>query len=416
MRTRGLILAAALALAGCDYFGTTDEGEPAQGPPGLGAPAGCAGTSVVVAPGGGTTAPVSDPILVALSIDPDDEVPFITPIWARFDRATNVLITLRDDTGEVLPGVLTAESATRFEYTPDEPLEPMSAYSIEIDWTVDGISYDFTTNALGNPASESAFAGGLYVVDLGGLTLSEPPGVGAIVASQVDGIPLFVSLEGTRGGRRAGPPRLLVRMFLRTPCFPSGRIFEPAELWWDNPRGWMTPTDHPEGTPISGGLVWDVAVEGWVHPDGDTIEGLSLSAIVDSTPGDALVVTEEDPEPEEGALCDFLFEVIGLQCEPCPEGDSEWCLDVRAERMTAHRLSTLTDWQRSDLGLLEVDPDITFDDIVAAYQEAALEDPDCPQAIPADCSFDFSCSASVVGPGSVVPALALLLLGRRRRR
>jgi len=150
--------------------------------------------------------------------------------------------------------------------------------------------------------------------------------------------------------------------------------------------------------------VWDVTVEGWFAPDGSSIEGLSIGAILDTTPADPLV---EGGEP--GALCGLAWEWVSYACIPCPDGSSDFCARVLVTGLTARPVEEVQSkwwpWEAT-----------TFDDLIEEIGDVALADPDCPETFPADCEIQVEICGGDRPDGAFVMPLVLLLLAPRGRR
>ena len=387
-----------VVLLGCSWFGTSEEPEPNEddgngcndpepepGP----APAACFIDSNVL----GGSLHIWEGIRVELD-RPVDEFDF----------------SLVGPEGPV-EGELSSDTANRtVSFEPDALLEPATDYLLQVDWTprepiCDPVALQIRTSDVGQKVDPADVEGRVYFIDPGRMYWPEPPGIGYFLGSMMDGLPLILGIDEVVTVTDDGRARLYGRLFLQTVCWPTGRIFEPVALWWDGAQAWAEPDDHPPETELSGGYLYDVEVSGWLAPGGTSVEGLSLRALVDTTPADAMV---EDPYP--GALCDQLGSNFAVPCVDCPEGPDGRCLWIAAtggQGLPIEEAPWNWPWVST-----------TFDDLVEEIGDAALDDPDCPEVLPIDCQFpsiEINCSADRLSGAFVLP-LVLLALGCRRRR
>ncbi len=331
-------------------------------------------------------------------------------IRVEFDRpAEGVRIELWLPDEGSLSGVVDSDSTGRnWTFQPDELLRTSTEYAVQVAWDTWGDptwgmhDYLFTTSDVGEPADPADAAGRVYVVDLEGARYLEPRGIAPLVVSLMDGEHLFVGVDGAPAVSPDGRRRVYARLFASTPCWPTGRVHEPVALWWDDPVAWGSPSDAPSQSGMSFGYLWDAEVSGYLAPGGGRIAGLSIAGVVDTSGGDELLGVEP------GATCELLWETAGIRCETCPDGSGTYCVPLEVDRVQA-------------LPIEEVEPPVglqstTVEALLAELEDRALDDPDCPEQVPADCSWPaLGCSAAR-SRTALVFGLILLLLAPRRRR
>ncbi len=279
---------------------------------------------------------------------------FESDAWAVFDREpTSATMSINNGvTGEsTLDGTL-------LSFDIAGALEADTTYELTVTWEpseVGSTSFEFTTGPWGNVVDDEAgLINTTYEIDLASADFTEPPGVGSIIASQLEGFHLlFMPLDTsdfaagllhTLGGLGAedGPD------LIQDPCsgtlpFTYGNDGElgtaddvPAE--WDNPRFVVGPTDLELAIQGTSARLFDVFLSGVVHPDLDDMQGMLFTGTLDTRALDGLL----DEEGGEGAACDFLLETLGIECEPCAgNADEAFCLDAAAENIVATQIPGL---------------------------------------------------------------------------
>jgi len=376
-------------------------------PNGPEAPAGCDGSDPVVEDDG---PPLADLIEAIPDPDGQDQLHPWRPVELEFDRPIDDLELLLSGPAGAIDGTLSSDTPGRWwTFRPWELLETSTVHALEVAWRTypdsqpQTRSWGFTTTDLGEPVDPDGLAGRVFLVDPGEATFVSPPDVGAIIGLQLAGRPLVLGIDGVGPSDEDGLELLWGRLLWRSTCWPTGRYSEPTALWWDGARAWATPEDHPPSTVLSEGLVWDLEIDGWIAPEGRSIEGLRMGALVDTAPADALI---EDGEP--GAYCGVIEVTVGDLCEPCPDGSSEFCLGV--EFVEARGLP-LEEAAPEDWGLEAT----TFDGLVEELTALAEDDPECGEPPADDCHLPAECGGGQAAGVFALPG-ALLAIGHRRRR
>ncbi len=300
-----------------------------------------------------TTETPENPIILAISPTLDQTDFFYeSDAWVQFDtEPDSVTISIEGATGSQ------SQDGTVFTFDIDGALESNSTYTLTVEWAPSEdspLSFEFSTGPHGDLVTdETALVDTTFEIDLASANFVEPPGIGSIIASQLEGFHLLfmptdesdfdADLLHTLGalGVEDGPN------LVQDPCsgtlpFTYGNDGEygtaddvPAE--WDDPRFTVGPTDLALAIQGTEAHIDDVFLSGVVHPDLEDIRGMVFSGTLDTRALDGLL----SDGGEEGAACDFLVDTLGISCEPCPSGAGDFCLDVLANEMSAEEVPGL---------------------------------------------------------------------------
>lgn len=223
---------------------------------------------------------------------------------------------------------------TVLTFTPDTPLDPSTAYTFTLEGCLGSENLDFTTSAYGTALS-TTLEGRSYALDVASGNITEPEGVGSILASYITtGLLLgVVDDDGSSLGLRfavavegASPPEQDMDVgTLDLTADASGSPY--FELSGES----ATLTLADATLDLS-----DIEVSGTFAADASEIGGLRLSALVDTRGLVPLVDESGDP----AAVCD-LFASFGVSCVTCPDG-TDYCTTFTAEDVPAAEVSGLS--------------------------------------------------------------------------
>jgi len=319
-------------------------------------------------------------VILAVSPEPStDDFFYAADLWVEFDIApSDVSLSLAPASGGDLAGAVADSSNGRHvAFDPTDDLDPDTDYTFTISWTpsdVGPVEIDFSTGEHGEAVSNpNGLIGRAYSIDLASGTFVEPPGVGSLIQSQLEGLGFLMTalpesdLPGGAmhvlyaTGEEAGPE------VWQEPCTATVILTAGADQLigteddepgqWSNPEISIGPTDLPG---VSLGMfgtagLQAVFLSSTFHPDGDDLRGGRLEATLDTRPLD----TQLDPDAEEGAMCDLVSETVGIDCEECGgELPGPFCLGVVVEDLVSDYQSSLT---------LET---ISCEDIIQVYESA----------------------------------------------
>jgi hypothetical protein len=292
----------------------------------------------------------------------------------EFDRpADDVVLTLEDDDGAGVPGTQTQDSPGRVYFLdPDDPLEPDSEYQLTIAWDGDASPavVSFQTSEHGDTVPDpDEMIGRVYSIDMANGTWVEPPGVGAIIGSQFDGMALLITntpesdfddgvvhVMAVLGEEEGGNPSQDYCVETMALTFGADGVYgtyDDTPGAWDNPQISVGPTDLELTLQGSTTVVQDAYLETTVAPDLGTSVGGRYEGTIDTRP----MAEELDPDGGPGAMCDLIWETVNVPCVECGgDNPGEYCLHTRVEDL-------VSEW----IPGMELEP-ITCVEIIDAYE------------------------------------------------
>jgi hypothetical protein len=304
------------------------------------------------------------PIVVEIHPISDGELFYQSNVWAEFDIAPDsATVSVSDAGGAAVPGTLESASNGRlWSFDPTDDLTPDTAYSMTILWSPtdveDGIEIDFFTGPHGTPVIDATdMIGRVFNIDLASATFTEPPGVGAILGSQLEGVAiLFTPTEessfepgdqpglhiiGALGEESGGT--VTQEACTETLAFTYGTDgqFGTADdhpATWDDPLLEIGPTNLPLSIQGIEATIQDLIITGTFHPDLDDMRGGTFSGKIDTRP----LAPELDPDGGEDAICTLVYETVGVECEECGgDNPGPFCLTLVAENISALQVPDL---------------------------------------------------------------------------
>ncbi len=315
----------------------------------------CPTEEEVVEPGPGAFIIDGNP----LPADSTTDFFFQANIWLEFDRpAEGVAVVLKDATGAELGGTQTQDTPGRVYFLdPTDDLTPSSSYTLEVTWTnfdpanvTPPVVINFQTSAHGTAIGADAvnMVGNVYNIDLANATFVEPPGVGPIIGSQLDGIAILFTptdesdfdagemhILGALGEEEGGA--IAQEACTETLAFtygPDGE-YDTAD---DTPAAWVDPDMELGPTDITlsiqgiSATIQQLFIGGTFAPDLSDMRGARFAGKIDTRP----LAPELDPDGGPGAICDLVWETVNVACEECGgDNPGEFCLSVLAEDITA---------------------------------------------------------------------------------
>jgi hypothetical protein len=281
-------------------------------------------------------------------------------LWVEFDRPPEtVTVTLTDAAGSALAGTQTSDTPGRvFTFDPTDDLTPSTSYTMSVAWTpTEGgaANIPFQTGAHGTEiATPEDMIGSVYNIDLAGATFVEPPGVGAIIGSQLDGIAILFTptdesdfannemhILGALGAEEGG--NVTQELCTETLAFTYGpdSIYgtdDDVAATFNNPRMEVGPTDLPLSIQGITAVIQNLIITGVFAPTLEDMMGGTFGGSIDTRP----LAPELDPDGGEGAICDLVWETVGVECEECGgDNPGQFCLTVLAEDIVANEVPGL---------------------------------------------------------------------------
>jgi hypothetical protein len=300
------------------------------------------------------TEDIFDPIILAISPDPTDTNFFFeADAWVQFDDAP-------DSVSIEIEGVEGTQSqdGDLFSFDITGAFESNTTYTMRVVWspsTNSPLSFEFSTGPHGQVLeNEEGLINTTFEIDLASANFVEPPGIGAIIASQLEGFHLlFMPLDTS--DLAAGLLHALGGLGVeeggsidQDPCsgtlpftYGSDGLIDTgddAPAVWDNPRFVVGPTNLELAIQGTSARLTEVFLEGVVHPELDDIDGMTFAGVLDTRALDDLL----SEGGGEGAACEFLSDTLGIECEECG-GDfpGPYCLDALATDMVALQIPGL---------------------------------------------------------------------------
>jgi len=236
---------------------------------------------------------------------------------------TNATITLTSSSGDVAGTI--AHDATTIWFAPDAPLAPSTTYTATVDYCSGqkSASWDFTTSAVGTAVTDSSsLVGGVYSMNLKDSTVTKPAGIGVLLADNLD-TELLLRVHSLSGADL----QIIGGVSPQGTCEPS--ITFPGASFSEDPYFTVGPDTTVLAVDDIEVNIGDLFISGAFSADGTSIEGATLSGLVDTRPLVALI--DETGPPE--TICDLAVG-MGASCVPCADGVA-LCLDLELIDMTA---------------------------------------------------------------------------------
>lgn len=221
------------------------------------------------------------------------------------------------------------KEGTVITFTPDEPLEPLTDYTLGLDYCHGTPEIAFKTNALGLPVEdEDALAGRAYVIDLTAGEFLESDLVGTVLTGffgrnvlveivEFDGTDITyraaISQSGSEGRLEQDVCRRTTDITLDASELPYIQL-ELEELSFGAYEGSLT--------------FHRFALNGTIAPDGSWMGGLAWSLTVKAS---ELVPILEAPDVD--TVCETAAN-LEAECVECPDGDGV-CITISGHRVDA---------------------------------------------------------------------------------
>ncbi|HCH62824.1 MAG TPA: hypothetical protein DFR83_08475 [Deltaproteobacteria bacterium] len=242
--------------------------------------------------------------------------------------------TLTDGAGDAMSATFAFdETGFSAEITPEQTLDPSTAYELAIDVCGNSATTDFQTSDLGLPVRDGleSLDTNTYVFNIGDASFTEPAGLGAVLTSFMD-TPLLlhvmdassstVDLALMQGRERSDGSFDVDSDVIVFSSRPLDVAFFELETDWSIEYGCAT-------IPM-----YEMALQGTFSSDGERIGGGRLTTLLDTRDMGCLAGLGSDPD----AICS-LGDTFGVSCEDCPDGNP-WCMSTHARLETFERVPT----------------------------------------------------------------------------
>jgi hypothetical protein len=314
------------------------------------------------------------PFIVQLSPEAGGTANFFyrSSLVAEFDIAPDsATVRLEDASGASVDGTVTVETNGRVvTFDPTEDLNSAAAYTMIIEWSPSEEGDSPYTNAFQTSAhggiitDPSLMVGQVYAIDLAGATFVEPPGIGPILQSQMDGFSVLFTpmaesdfdggelhVMGAVGGSSEDGE------LIQDPCAPTLAFTNPDGIFgneddtpavWDNPEMILAADKLPLTIQGVTATIQDLLISGTFHPDLSNMRGGVFAGIIDTRPLVGALGNGEN----ESEICDLVESTVGVPCISCTTDDGDdtdevFCLSLRAEDLGADVIEGLSLQERT---------------------------------------------------------------------
>lgn len=256
---------------------------------------------------------------------------------AYYRGAVELTLSEPDPTATVFAdfdGVQTSRDGGKtIVYTPSEPLEPLTTYEVGLDYCRGTPSIGFTTSSLGLPLEDpAALLGRTWSYDLRNARFYEAGYFGDLLQAFAERVGL-ISVVRIQGDT------IDLRTAVADDRDPPGQDYCGRTVdiegvdFSTSPFLQFGPTTVEFQAYLGVIAIHEMLVETTVAPDGASLGGMEISAVIDIRS----VAHAVDMEVEE--LCELL-EVYGSPCEACPDDDEPFCVAAAADRLEAPAVAT----------------------------------------------------------------------------
>ena len=244
-------------------------------------------------------------------------------------------MSAKDETATIetdIPGTqsLSADGLTVI-WTPSAPLAPSTGYSATVHYCSGAVVLEFTTSALGTSiADPGSLQGKSYLLDLVDARITEPAGIGALLATQLDGVDIYIGVTDVNDAeiKMIGALGRADVESTQEYCDPS--IDFPAADFTAAPyfdiSGEGDTNISVAGVTVA---IQNLHISGDFSADGSYFGGGVLQGTIDTRPLDPLL----DDSGEAGAICETATS-FGVTCQPCSDGEP-YCLSLKADSINA---------------------------------------------------------------------------------
>lgn len=269
--------------------------------------------------------------------------PTLGSVDAYYRGAIEFKLSKADTTAEIetsIPGTQsTSADGLTVYWTPSAPLEPSTPYSATLHYCGGDIVLEFTTSSLGTSiADDSLLEGRTFNLALADARIVEPPGIGTLLSSELDGVTIYVGVTELTDDSKLKMLGALGREGAATPtqeyCDPS--IDFPVADFANSPH-FVIGGEGSTDISVAGVTVTidNLEIAGDFASDLSFFGGGTLKGTIDTRPLDI-----EFGEGEEGFICNTAS-ALGVVCQPCSSDQQPFCLSLVADSLTAEYVAGL---------------------------------------------------------------------------
>ena len=308
------------------------------------------------------TDPPPAPVIVGSWPEPDEAAfPLADTLFVNFDRPPQAVgLSLAYASGTPVVGELSGDAdGLTVRFDPFDDLSAGADLILTVQWVSPSspVAIAFSTPAAPEGVDDpNSLVGRTWQLDLANATFTEPPGIGLILAPQLEQTAVLMTItDETDFSPSAQPGMHIVGAVATDPTNPQQNLCsetlpltygpdnaagtaDDIPATWSNPELQLGPTDLElllQGIEV---ILTDVTIEGAFLPDGSAMQQGSLLGTMDTRP----VVPLFDPTGADDAVCVLLNDMLGVPCFECgAPNPGAYCVDVAAENIVAPEMLAL---------------------------------------------------------------------------
>ena len=278
----------------------------------------------------GPIAPCNNSVVEVLPNDGAIDIYYRTSVTTEWSfEDPSISVDLSSSAG--LVAGTTTWDGVELTFQPAAPLEPLSNYTLELNYEHCTETSTFTTSEVGTPVTTTCPTDSTYLLDLSTGDWVEPIGLGALLQQTVTA-GLVVEIESTTSSTLDAMIGTSEGTYPATQnlCVPTA---DGSGDFSANPYVKIDATAveyEYDDIPLT---LHDFTMTGAFSPTCDYLQGAQVTALFD-TRG---LVPMIDPKGDADAICQLVAS-FGLSCIACPTGVGDYCLDIRIENIDGHEI------------------------------------------------------------------------------
>ncbi len=240
-------------------------------------------------------------------------------------------LSVTDAAGAEVAGTV-ENLGTYIVWTPSDALTPGISYTSTLEWTCGTEEATFTIGTdLGGPSAAADLVGRAWTVDLRSARGGHPLDIAGVLGTLIQ-FNLLIGVTAEADGSLDLLGAVATPTDSQDACIPSIPFENPADYSADP---YMTVSSSVLPIEVGGSVleIEDMTLTATFSTDGTTMDGVTLSGIVDTRP--LAGVIDESGGADAGSVCELFSDTFKIECQACPSGDGDFCIDLRLDSMTA---------------------------------------------------------------------------------
>lgn len=240
--------------------------------------------------------------------------------------------TLQGTEGDISGSTSSSDDKFDWTFDPTNDLVPSQSYSVTVNFDGQTQSWSFTTSSLGADVSDpTSLVGRTYNLDLLNANITEPPGVGSILAGYLGDVIILFSPTAVDAG--AGSIEVLGALGQdeggvgQDMCYPTLGLTDETPGSFDNPYFQVGPTTFEADIADIHVVIGDLLISGDFAADGSAVEEAVFAGLLDARDFAGLLGDDAD------GVC-ALLGTLGISCQTCPDSEV-YCLSIHAQDIHA---------------------------------------------------------------------------------